>query len=467
MNLWQQRALALAESGPLPDFRKAEAARADAVACSGGADSLYLLLVTWAHFHRDTGPLTGGADAALKVLHFNHRTRGNGSDADAAFVQEVAEALGLTCITGVRHETGPASEAALRQARLAFFRDCGCRCVLQGHQRDDIAETLLMRLCRGSGLDGLAAPRAVSKIGDTTFVRPLLDTPKAAILEALRADAIPWREDPSNATDTHLRNRIRHHVLPLLAELCDRDVHAAFARSRKLLEEDADLLARLAAPSSDRAGTGDALEIVRDAGTPRSLLRRRLMAWLGQQQVRGLRAETIDAIVTRLAAGEPFVQPSADGVIAFDGRQLRRRQADDPARAWAPIHTTPGNRVCLPCGGTLSVRALAMTPAKRRAIVSGHYSEREEAFLDAAALQLPLLVRPWQPGDRYRPLGAPGSRKLQDCFTDRKIASAQRRRLPVVCDATGAILWVPGLPPSEPACVTPGTSEVIRLTYRG
>ena len=78
---------------------------------------------------------------------------------------------------------------------------------------------------------------------------------------------------------------------------------------------------------------------------------------------------------------------------------------------------------------------------------------------------MPLLVRQWRDGDRYLPLGAPGTRKLQDCFTDAKIPAGERKQLPVVCWRAGGILWIPGFPPEDHVKVTPGTVLALRLTY--
>ena len=91
--------------------------------------------------------------------------------------------------------------------------------------------------------------------------------------------------------------------------------------------------------------------------------------------------------------------------------------------------------------------------------------EGREALLDADSLESPLTVRTWLPGDRYLPLGAPGTRKLQDLFTDRKVPATRRGRLPVILAGRNRIAWCPGLPPAECCRITPRTGTVLRLTF--
>jgi tRNA(Ile)-lysidine synthase len=249
-----------------------------ALAFSGGADSLALLLLLWAE-----GPGRWGRD--FVVLHFNHRLRGRAANADEDFCRSVCAALGLTFISG-RWENPPpaASETQARAARHAFFvremKRRRLRLLWLAHQQDDIAETLLMRLARGSGTGGLAAPRPVQAMPDGRLhLRPLLTLKKSAILAALRQAGAVWREDATNATAAHFRNRIRARVLPAWVRAAGRDALAGAALSRELLEEDdAALEAWLdELRPLDRRGR---LDVARLHARPRALLRRALHRWL-------------------------------------------------------------------------------------------------------------------------------------------------------------------------------------------
>jgi tRNA(Ile)-lysidine synthase len=249
-----------------------------ALAFSGGADSLALLLIFWAE-----GPGRWGRD--FVVLHFNHQLRGKAADADEKFCAEVCAALGVTLVAGRwRAVRKGASEAEARAARFEFFqREMSrrkIRLLWLAHQQDDIAESMLMRLARGSGTGGLAAPRPVQAMGEGRLhLRPMLALKKAEIVAALKKAGARWREDASNAGDDHFRNRIRRRVLPAWIKAAGRDAVAGAALSRELLEEDdaalEDWLEEL--KPLDRRGR---LDLGRLAGKPRALLRRALHRWL-------------------------------------------------------------------------------------------------------------------------------------------------------------------------------------------
>ncbi len=253
-----------------------------ALAFSGGADSLALLLILWAE-----GPGRWGRD--FVVLHFNHRLRGRAADADEKFCREVCAALGVTFVAGRWKTAGrdsrpTASEAQARAARFEFFqREMSrrkIRLLWLAHQQDDIAESMLMRLARGSGAAGLAAPRPVQPMGeDRLRLRPLLTLKKSAIVAALNEAGAPWREDDSNAGSDYFRNRVRQRVLPAWNRAAGRDALAGAAVSRELLDEDDAALESWVDDLNpvDRRGR---LAVSRLAGKPRAVVRRALHRWL-------------------------------------------------------------------------------------------------------------------------------------------------------------------------------------------
>ena len=239
---------------------------------SGGPDSLALLLLVWSHWP--------DRRRNLRALHFDHRLRGAESRADAAFCRRVCTALKVKYVAGVwagRHRG--ASEAEARAARMAFFAR-KARVVWLGHQQDDVAETMLMRLARGSGTGGLAAPRPVQPVaGARLHLRPLLNLGKDEILRALRSAGVSWRTDSSNIQRDFFRNRIRRDVIPAWIASAQRDALAGAAYSRTLLEEDDSALDAWLEELPVRAPrNGLALPVL--AGKPRGLQRRALHRWL-------------------------------------------------------------------------------------------------------------------------------------------------------------------------------------------
>ena len=295
------------------------------VAFSGGADSLALLLLLWAHWPARRG--------RLRALHFNHRLRGAESRGDAAFCRKVCAALGVKFVADEWREARPgASEAEARAARLAFF-ERHARVLWLGHQQDDIAESMLMRLARGSGTAGLAAPRPVqARPGGRVHLRPLLTLKKSEIVKTLRAAGVSWREDSSNARGTFFRNRVRRAVLQRWAEAAQRDALAGAALSRELLEEDdAALEAWLDALHPLTAA--DSLALRKLAGRPRALWRRALHRWLLRQLRAGdLARQGFETLLVAIERGTPTRHSLGregfavirDGVLRFERIGKRR-----------------------------------------------------------------------------------------------------------------------------------------------
>ena len=300
------------------------------VALSGGADSLALLLLLWAHWP--------ARRRKLLALHFNHRLRGKASGADANFCRRVCAGLGVTLSVGAwAGRRLDASEAEAREARHGFLR-ARARAIWFGHQRDDAAETMLMRLARGSGTGGLAAPRPVQRFSDgRVHLRPLLGLRHAEIVAALRAAGIPWREDAGNATDRYLRNRVRNDVLPRWERAAGRDAVAGAALSRELLEEDDAALEVWLDRwrPLDRRGR---LDVRRLRGAPRAVWRRALHRWvLRNPRAAVLSRAAFESLLRRIETGEATRQSAGrDWFAVSDGHRLFLERASGAARGGRP-----------------------------------------------------------------------------------------------------------------------------------
>ncbi len=437
-----------------------------ALACSGGADSLCMILLLYAHYSDFRG--------RMHLLHFNHLLRGADSNEDEAFVQSLAEGLGIKYSCGKWESFGEKTSGAgpARQARFHFFdesmQQIESKALFLGHQLEDIAETMLLRVGRGSGSGGLAAPRPVHTFrSGKVHLRPLLELRKEEITGALAAAEIPWREDDSNRSEKYTRNRMRHGVLPAWRRASPQDVFQGAARTRALAEEDEEALENWLDALLPEVLLEKPLDFSSLAGKPQALWRRAFHRFLVVNCLENiLSSDEVDRWVT--AMRENRTQKGSVGKTAFieykDGRLLLIEEECEPD--WLEIRAPIGATVYWPDSSSLIINTMTLSTNQRASILAGEVEEQREAILEVGEESSPFLrIRRWATGDRYWALGAPGSRKLQDIFTDRKIPAVERKRLPVVCTDDGKILWAPGLPPADGHKISENTAVALRLTY--
>lgn len=290
-----------------------------AVALSGGADSVALLLLLWAHWpaHRPR----------LRALHFNHRLRGRAADLDEEHCRRLCASLGVKLWVGRRRDDQTVqNESQARELRFAFVRQkmtqCRSRVLWLGHQQDDVAETLLMRLARGSGTAGLAAPRPVHVQPDgRQHLRPLLTLKHAELTAALRTAGVSWREDRSNRHRDFFRNRIRRDVLPAWVQAAGRDAVAGATLSRSLLAED-DAALEEWAERLLRQMPNRRLNLALLTDTPRAVVRRLLYRWLGQRPAVVISRQAFERLLEAVIAGSSTRQSLGQHAFAV----IRRRE---------------------------------------------------------------------------------------------------------------------------------------------
>jgi len=308
------------------------------VAVSGGADSVALL--------RAMKPLKKGGSGKLLATHFNHGLRGDESDGDEAFVEQLCRRLGVPCQVGratgsvARNCGGEGVEAAARDARYEFLRETaarvGARYLVTGHTADDQIETILHRILRGTGVAGLAGMTQARPLGEaTTLVRPLLGVRRAELIGYLDALGQPYRTDSSNANTQFTRNRLRHELLPLLAERFNPAIDDALLRLASLAGEVQGVVDRLVETLADRSvvekGGAVGIDAAALAEEPRYLIRELLIhAW----RRRGWPEQSMgyaewDQLAEMLLTGQPAKRMFPGGVTAKRDEQrlwLRREK---------------------------------------------------------------------------------------------------------------------------------------------
>jgi tRNA(Ile)-lysidine synthase len=472
-----------------------------AVALSGGSDSVAL-----AHIIRELD--AAGELRAAGFAHFNHQLR-SAADRDERFCADLAASFGWPLYVE-REDVGARArrerrsvEDAARTARYGFFDRARVRLdagiVALGHTRDDQAETFLLRLLRGAGPRGLAAmhPRR------GPVVRPLLSCRRHELRSYLAERQASYVDDESNADVSIPRNRVRAELLPLLEERFNPAIVDVLADEADLaretwqwMEAEADeLRSKSLEAAGSRTGTRarEARRAVSDSGSAglqscATETRRFDVATLNAAPL-ALRRFVVWRAMSEAAAGRPvayhhvqaaleLLNASADGAIDGPGQRVDLRGSDfvltsRPAGTKGRVSRQISNlfeyplsipgEVPLPDAGwvlsaetspagAIAPRAMPPDPAValvRRDLCSG-----------------PLRVRNRRPGDRFRPIGVDGRKKLQDFFVDRKVTRQRRDMVPLVVDEADRIVWVAGYGIDEAFRVTDPAQGVLILRLK-
>jgi tRNA(Ile)-lysidine synthase len=406
------------------------------VALSGGLDSCVLLHLL--RFGSCPGP-------SLVAAHYDHAMRDD-SAADALWVRGLCRAWGVPC-TIERAAAAPRSEAAARRARYAFLERVrageGADRVLTAHHADDQAETVLFRVLRGTGVEGLAG---IPARREGSILRPLLACWRDELEAYARRVGLTWRDDATNDELGYARNVIRHRILPEAEASVAPGARRALVRLARLAaaEEEAwdGLLESLlgSVEVTGDGGTEDGGEIVvsRDALLAlhlavRARILRSLVARLGR---------TLDERGTTLAVQFSSSGRSGGRVSLGGGVELRRRL--DRLVLLRPTAAEPDRTLTIPDVGPgrgtvrLAGRPIEISWARR-----GGEQEVAVETLELSADRLPVVVRAPEPGDRIRLPG--GTKKLKKLFLESRIPADRRAQVPVVVDAEGTIVWVPGV----------------------
>lgn len=369
---------------------------------------------------------------------------------------------------------GPVSEASAREARLAFFRDATGAAsdapvwVATGHHADDVVETMLMRLSRGAGLDGLSAPRDISESGGgLCFLRPLLGFSRVEIRSALKRAGVPWREDESNTSDANYRGRLRKQAITAWESAADRPIRPGVCRSRMLLAEDAEALAHRADElwSEVWDESRRALRRRKMESYPVALQRRLLLRLPGGESVA---AAGVDAALAAIAGGELMRRDVALGVSYVFSRDFLELvdETRNVAVAWTEFFLPVGTRAYLPDGASLSCSEARVSEDIFAKLADGCNDDRKSVYLGLPRNLCPgVTVRRRKPGDAFKPLGKTSPKKLKNLFIDRKIVRCERDRLPLFVCGEDGIIWVPGLPPNADRILGNGSKAALRLTY--
>ena len=452
------------------------AARRALLAVSGGPDSTALLLAL-AHLSA-----SGALKLDLWLAHFDHGLRRRTErEAEKAFLSGLAAELDLPLLLGQGDVRAHARqhrlslEEAARELRYRFLAEqaekAAINVVATGHTADDQAETVLMHLVRGSGLTGLAGMRPVSPWPfpgheNLLLVRPLLEVSRRETESYCQEEGLSPCLDVTNLLLAPLRNRIRHQLLPLLRRYNPKieeallRLAAATASDLTYLEETARTFWHALAVKDKRSVSFRRSELT--ALSP--AIRDRLLQAACQQllpdarQIEAVHIRSMDDALAKPVAS----RLSLPGGLAFavDGESVRLTSGREAAANVRPI---PETVLAVPArtavaGWLIESETL---PGQRAEVGADPY----EAVLDQQAVGSQLTVRSRRRGDRFRPLGLGGEKKLQDYLVDAKVPRDERDGVPLVCAAWG-IAWVVGHRIDERARVREDTRTVLHLKFR-
>jgi len=441
------------------------------VGVSGGVDSVALL-----HVLKELASLS----LALHVAHLNHLLRPEAGE-DALFVQRLAHRWGIRVTIGyadvkrlaARMKTG--IEDAGRFARYRFLhhvaRKVGAERIAVAHHAGDRVETILLNILRGTGPSGLSG----IPVQNGPVVRPLLCATREEIEDYCRKVGLDWRTDPSNLSVNYLRNKIRHQLLPLLKKEFNPQVEQALLRLGDIVEEEDSFLndhvLKIAGKLVKERRAGEVkFDLPGFLGLPLAVQRRLLRVAMSDaagnlKDFGYLHVEDCLALLT--------VGPVGGKIHLPGGVRVRKSYEDFTIRS-APESLSPHpfveQRIEIP--GETPVPALGVTvhagiihrePGQEMGLLNFRGSSRR-AFFDYDKIKLPLYVRTRRPGDRMRPFGMEGSKKIKKLFGDLKIPREEREQIPLVA-SDGEIYWAVGCRRSRDALVTPETRRVLMLHF--
>jgi tRNA(Ile)-lysidine synthase len=460
------------------------------VALSAGPDSMALLHVL--------AKLAPGLNITLTAAYVNHGLRPDEALQEENLVRETAEGLNIDWRIGSVNVKDTAARKRLsiehtaRLLRYEFLEEVAAEVqadkIAVAHTADDQAEEILLRLIRGTARKGLAGMKSMR---DNRIIRPFLTFAKYRLLDYLDRYSIPYLEDSSNLEDIYLRNRIRNDLLPYLAENYNPGIHQNLLRIANVLQDEEKLLDKLTDAAWEKAieslpaeGTVDDTALMKDAQQDELIITLQLF----NQESRAIQRRILEKCCWQMGC-----QPSASQIEQLLG--LARQTG--PGNS---LHLSEGLRVQTSKGqmvfnypqGRVSMRGELGTPEtdadefkielpgpgsyeiaglhKRLTlkIAAGTDFTDEDPFptgeyLDTSLFAFPLTLRFPKPGDRFHPLGAPGSKKVSDFLSEQKIDRAARNQVPILL-ADDVIIALPGLRINHRYRITDKTSQVLKIS---
>ncbi|HEX3031158.1 MAG TPA: tRNA lysidine(34) synthetase TilS [Bacillota bacterium] len=433
------------------------------VAVSGGADSISLL-----HILSCLAPELG---IELHAVHVNHMLRGEAAQQDALFTANTCRRLGVPCtvrevdVRSLAKDMNTSKQDAARVLRYRVLMEESSKFradkIALGHHGDDQAETVLLHLLRGTGLDGLAG---MLPLRDNCYVRPLLEVSRQEIEAYCQEQGLDYCTDATNLEPVYLRNSIRLQLIPLLQRQYNPGLVKGLCQLAGLAREDSDFLRQAADRAFSEmaemgAGSTVTIDLVSFA-TLHPAVRRRIIirAW---QAVSGQRVnlefdqvESVMQLADFGRTGQGWLLPRGVWAEKSYNTLIVRQHTG---------HNVEGKQFSslLPIPGRVELEQLGIS-ISCELVAAVEKPDKNTVFLDAEKLVSPLIVRSRRDGDIFFPQGAPGRKKLKEFLIDAKIPRAMRDNIPLVCSGD-QIVWVAGMRLADGFGSTPSAKSILRL----
>ncbi len=444
------------------------------VCVSGGPDSVCLLHLL--HSMKEKYALK------LSVCHIDHMLRKKESSADAEFTEELAKKKNLPFFASRKNvrlraeRQGLSIEEAGRRIRYEFFEKTAKKHninkIALGHNMDDRAETLLLNLMRGSGLDGMAGIPPERKIAGTNIrvIRPLIEAPRSEIEAYLEKGKNPFRVDSSNSESVYTRNRLRLELIPYIESSFEPGIKQKLAKTAAMLDEHRSyfrLSTRKTLKEIIKTGEGSAEIKVEELRRLHPAIRRAALqeafSFAGKDSalLSSAHIEQLNAISESASPRGKLNLPSGISAEREYERLIFRKSAPGAKAPGTPRPIKiPGRNFVPELGISIEFKV-----TRAAAVCLG---EKNAAALDFEKIKLPAVIRGRKAGDRFSPLGMTGTRKLKNFLIDKKIPMRERDALPVIADSGDNILCVL-LPGGRRAAIdnkyriTDGTKQALKV----
>ncbi len=438
------------------------------VGVSGGADSVALVHALF--------ELKDEWNLSLMIAHLNHSFRGEESELEAGFVEELASRLNLPFesmvidVPAAQKGSGKSAQEMARELRYRFFEEVskryGANRVALGHNGDDQAESVLMRFLQGAGTRGLSGipPRR-----DHRYIRPLIEVSRKEIEDYLEEKDISFMTDSSNKKEVYLRNKIRLRLFPLLLNdynprLKENLIHLSsiMRKDDEYLEEVVEKISPgLILTRGDNFVTLDASAVLDLHEALQSRIIRKFIAAVAGD-LQGVSYLHLQAVLDMLRCGSP--NRSIDlprrvmAIKEYDKLTLRSGGDKLIPQPFFYRIGSPEAEVNLKEVG----QVMKLTVSKNPFDWERKDFARNFAHFDLDKIHFPLIVRNFRKGDRFQPLGMKGKKKVKDYFIDEKIPLAKRRETPLLISGE-TIIWVAGYRIDNRVRVGEGTKKVLKV----